>query len=543
MSHLITSQPAEAARAAGAPANESGRPATGRGPADSAGTGREFNDVFAAQKQPPAPASDVYSAHKRDSKTYINHKDIDHKPGSLSIYDLAQTALPSSDASLAQRISVTTELPRNIALAGARAGPAGTRSVTADPQSPSGLQRPAIAAGGLNLPPDGSELPRLPAAAGNTMAGSAGLDSVLLQRGVTTDALTPASPESAGESAEQGSRSWEASRGGALHNAAAAETRAPLQRALHADQLLRSGGSDPAAAQGTASPQNSLFAPDSARHEAAQHWPRLPAMQSASIDAQAHTQHNSGNSEPTGAGGARRESPGMRVPLQYLSGGDGKQLHQMGTATGDADAGAFEFQVHSGGDTRAVQSLAGEISRRNDRRNTEAATPVTASPLSGPAGTLRSAGTETVAAQTFADASAPETAVSRQISSQLIAMRMDGQSVAKLQLHPAELGALEIRIAMQDEGAVVSINAQQQGTRDLIEASLPRLRELFESSGSQLLDVDVSGSDNGKSDNSASDQQRSDAPTQFEHSAAAQPQLPAAVHEQSGSSRLLDRWA
>jgi flagellar hook-length control protein FliK len=88
-------------------------------------------------------------------------------------------------------------------------------------------------------------------------------------------------------------------------------------------------------------------------------------------------------------------------------------------------------------------------------------------------------------------------AVSHQLGERLIAMASQGKHTARLQLHPAELGALEIRVSIQDDGAVVSITAQLPQARELIEAGLPRLRELFDASGTNLLDVDVSGSDGG----------------------------------------------
>jgi flagellar hook-length control protein FliK len=86
-----------------------------------------------------------------------------------------------------------------------------------------------------------------------------------------------------------------------------------------------------------------------------------------------------------------------------------------------------------------------------------------------------------------------QTAVTDQLGARLVSMATAGKSVAKLQLKPAELGALEIRISMQDDGAVVSIHAQQPHAREAIEAGLPRLREMFATTGTGLVEVDVSG--------------------------------------------------
>ncbi len=65
--------------------------------------------------------------------------------------------------------------------------------------------------------------------------------------------------------------------------------------------------------------------------------------------------------------------------------------------------------------------------------------------------------------------------------------------VADLQLNPAELGPLRVRVEHSGEAASVTFTVQQAATRELLEANLPRLRELFSAQGMALLDVDVSG--------------------------------------------------
>ena len=65
--------------------------------------------------------------------------------------------------------------------------------------------------------------------------------------------------------------------------------------------------------------------------------------------------------------------------------------------------------------------------------------------------------------------------------------------VADLQLNPAELGPLRVRVEHSGEAASVTFTVQQAATRELLEANLPRLRDLFSAQGMELLDVDVSG--------------------------------------------------
>lgn len=64
---------------------------------------------------------------------------------------------------------------------------------------------------------------------------------------------------------------------------------------------------------------------------------------------------------------------------------------------------------------------------------------------------------------------------------------------AKLQLHPRSLGAVEVRIAYGHEQQMhVSFSAANPIARDALEASLPRLREMFEQQGLNLGDANIS---------------------------------------------------
>jgi len=63
---------------------------------------------------------------------------------------------------------------------------------------------------------------------------------------------------------------------------------------------------------------------------------------------------------------------------------------------------------------------------------------------------------------------------------------------ARLKLNPPELGALNIRISMIDEKAYVHLAASQVSATDLLEAALPRLRELLNAGGLELAGATVS---------------------------------------------------
>jgi len=65
-------------------------------------------------------------------------------------------------------------------------------------------------------------------------------------------------------------------------------------------------------------------------------------------------------------------------------------------------------------------------------------------------------------------------------------------SVAELKLNPAELGSIEVRIFTEDQQTRVSIVTSQAATREIIESTLSKLREMLQSNGLQLEHSDVS---------------------------------------------------
>ncbi|MBS7663058.1 flagellar hook-length control protein FliK [Pseudomonas lalucatii] len=63
---------------------------------------------------------------------------------------------------------------------------------------------------------------------------------------------------------------------------------------------------------------------------------------------------------------------------------------------------------------------------------------------------------------------------------------------AEIQLDPAELGRLEVRINMSQEQTQVTFASPNAGVREALEGQMHRLRELFSQQGMNLLDVNVS---------------------------------------------------
>jgi flagellar hook-length control protein FliK len=66
------------------------------------------------------------------------------------------------------------------------------------------------------------------------------------------------------------------------------------------------------------------------------------------------------------------------------------------------------------------------------------------------------------------------------------------ESVASISLNPVDLGPVDVSVTVKDTQATIHFGAAQADTRALIEASLPRLRELLAAQGFQLMDASVS---------------------------------------------------
>ena len=106
----------------------------------------------------------------------------------------------------------------------------------------------------------------------------------------------------------------------------------------------------------------------------------------------------------------------------------------------------------------------------------------------------RVAGTFTVEGSTsfLIDSSAGSQDWENQLGNRIRWMGKINIPSAELKLHPAELGALEIKISTEDDLTKVNFITTNSAAKEIIEASLPRLRDLLASSGLQLEHSDVS---------------------------------------------------
>jgi flagellar hook-length control protein FliK len=66
-------------------------------------------------------------------------------------------------------------------------------------------------------------------------------------------------------------------------------------------------------------------------------------------------------------------------------------------------------------------------------------------------------------------------------------------SEARIKLNPPELGALDVKISLQDDKTFVQLTAATSGAREELAHSLPRLRELLSMNGLELAGATVDG--------------------------------------------------
>ena len=96
-------------------------------------------------------------------------------------------------------------------------------------------------------------------------------------------------------------------------------------------------------------------------------------------------------------------------------------------------------------------------------------------------------------APTFKVGAGVETAEFGQGVADRVSLMMDGNlTSAKLQVNPPALGPIEVRIALQGGHAQISLSSHSAVTRDALEATSPKLREMLGSQGFSQVSVDIS---------------------------------------------------
>jgi|GEM_PF-857170 len=81
---------------------------------------------------------------------------------------------------------------------------------------------------------------------------------------------------------------------------------------------------------------------------------------------------------------------------------------------------------------------------------------------------------------------------SRAIGERVLWLAAQNVNAAEIQLDPPELGPLQVRVSVNQDQASVTFTSQHPAVREALDQSAMRLREMFDSQGLNLVDVDVS---------------------------------------------------
>jgi flagellar hook-length control protein FliK len=168
-------------------------------------------------------------------------------------------------------------------------------------------------------------------------------------------------------------------------------------------------------------------------------------------------------------------------------------------AAGAAAAVAAATVANAAANARAITALADMSAAMGDKppHENNANSSVSATSNDGSVGAAQlltsNISTDTPTAPTFKVAAPVETSDFSQGVSDRVSFMVDGNiSSAKLQVNPPALGPIEVRIALQGAHAQVTFTSHSALTRDALESSAPKLREMLGGQGFAQVSVDVS---------------------------------------------------
>jgi flagellar hook-length control protein FliK len=128
-----------------------------------------------------------------------------------------------------------------------------------------------------------------------------------------------------------------------------------------------------------------------------------------------------------------------------------------------------------------------------------------------------------------------------ELGQRLVTLVGQGVREVRLHLHPEHLGPLEVRITLHDSQVGLWFGAQHAETRDALEQSLPRLREMFAQGGLTMTDASVAQHHRDRGHQPATAPEATwSLPAQ---SGAGQSMEPSRSHSTHQNVRLVDEYA
>ncbi|MEM7705816.1 MAG: flagellar hook-length control protein FliK [Pseudomonadota bacterium] len=263
---------------------------------------------------------------------------------------------------------------------------------------------------------------------------------------------------------------------------------------------------------------------------------------------------------PTNAGpGGSSEKPGRTGPLIDSQSGSGLLANQTHSTTTQTSVKAPEGQPLAGFQPNASASLfaattLGAASAIGDGLFTlrRGAVELTGNPPPAPASSVNPTATPAVntapaelSTALSTDRSNVQTTPVVQVADQVKMMVKGEQREAQLQLHPRELGAVNIRIALNADQASVSIEASNPDLYRELSSALPRLRQLFmeEGMGMAQLALDMGQSQQQEQQALAQEAQLTGPSTPEQSPNAVEAAAPVIVRKNPDDERSLDLYA
>jgi flagellar hook-length control protein FliK len=164
----------------------------------------------------------------------------------------------------------------------------------------------------------------------------------------------------------------------------------------------------------------------------------------------------------------------------------------LGAATAAAVASAAQVITELASTTAADKHSRGGVDAASGPAST-AAGDGTAGAAQAMAGTSSTASTDAAPQPTFKVGAGVDSSEFGQGVANQIASMVDGNiSNAKLNVNPPALGPIEVRIAVQGDQAQVFMTSHSAVTRDALQASTPKLREMLGEQGFAQVSVDIS---------------------------------------------------
>lgn len=165
-------------------------------------------------------------------------------------------------------------------------------------------------------------------------------------------------------------------------------------------------------------------------------------------------------------------------------------------------AGATDMLLKAGAGTAALSGLGKAGAKEDSKESTLAQQIASAAGIQGTATTGSAPTRAEIQAAQQAPLQLTKELANEQVAEKVQMMMSKNLKNLDIRLDPPELGQMKIRMTMNNDVANVHFTVSNQQARDVIEQTLPRLREMLAQQGMQLADSSVQQQNSGQSQDS-----------------------------------------